>query len=87
MPMPASSREGASARPRVRLTAPLDSQAGLDLFQEYLQAIPNDLSLSLLNENSTGESFQTGRLVIRDPDSGRKKVIARFTDAGVAEIF
>jgi hypothetical protein len=46
-----------------------------------------EVTLRLLNENSTGESFQEGRLVVRDPASGRKKVVARFTDAGVAEIF
>jgi hypothetical protein len=46
-----------------------------------------EVRLRLLNEDSTGESFQRGRLVIRDPDSGRKKVVARFVDAGVAEIF
>jgi hypothetical protein len=44
-------------------------------------------TLKLLNEDSTGESYQRGRLVIRDSDSGRKKAVARFTDAGVAEIF
>jgi hypothetical protein len=46
-----------------------------------------EVSLKLLNEESTGESFQEGRLVIHDPNTGRKKVVARFTDAGVAEIF
>lgn len=46
-----------------------------------------EVSLRLLNEDSTGESFQKGRLVIRDPDTGRKKADASFTDAGVAEIF
>jgi hypothetical protein len=43
--------------------------------------------LTLLNESATGESFQRGRLVIRDPDTGRKKVVARVADGGVAEIF
>ncbi len=46
-----------------------------------------EVRLRLLNENSTGESFQKGKLVVRDPESGRKKVVARFMDAGVAEIF
>ena len=46
-----------------------------------------EATLRLLNEDSTGESFQKGRLVIRDPDTGRTKAVARFTDAGVAEIF
>ena len=46
-----------------------------------------EVRLRLLNEDSTGESFQRGRLVIRDTDSGRKKVVARFVDAGIAEIF
>ena len=46
-----------------------------------------ELSLKLLNENSTGESFQEGRLVIRDRSTGLKKVVASFADAGVAEIF
>jgi hypothetical protein len=46
-----------------------------------------EVTLKLLNEDSTGESFQEGRLVIRDPETGRKKAVARFTDAGVAEIF
>jgi hypothetical protein len=46
-----------------------------------------EVSLKLLNEESTGESFQEGRLVIRDPNTGRRKIVARFTDAGVAEIF
>src|SRR5512134_1081542 len=46
-----------------------------------------EVRLRLLNEDSTGESFQKGKLVVRDPDTGRKKVVARFTDAGVAEIF
>ena len=46
-----------------------------------------EVRVKLLNENATGESFQTGKLVIRDPSSGRTKVVARFTDAGVAEIF
>jgi hypothetical protein len=46
-----------------------------------------EVRLRLLNEDRTGESFQKGRLVIRDPDTGRRKVGARFTDAGVAEIF
>jgi hypothetical protein len=46
-----------------------------------------ELSLKLLNENSTGEAFQEGTFVIRDSDTGRKKVVAHFTDAGVAEIF
>ena len=41
----------------------------------------------LLNEIATGESFQRGTLVIRDPNTGRKKVVARVRDAGVAEIF
>jgi hypothetical protein len=45
------------------------------------------VTLKLLNEDSTGESYQQGRLVIRDPDSGRRNAVARFTDAGVAEIF
>ena len=43
--------------------------------------------LRALNEFPTGESWQSGRLVIRDSDTGLKKVVARFTDAGVAEIF
>ena len=46
-----------------------------------------EVTLRLLNEDSTGESFQKGRLVIRDPDTGRTKAVARFADAGVAEIF
>lgn len=45
------------------------------------------LRIRLLNESATGESFQQGTLVIRDPDTGRKKVVARVADAGVAEIF
>jgi hypothetical protein len=45
------------------------------------------LTVRLLNESATGESFQRGKLVIRDPDTGRKKVVARVIDAGVAEIF
>lgn len=45
------------------------------------------LRVTLLNESATGESFQRGTLVIRDPDTGRKKVVARVADAGVAEIF
>jgi len=45
------------------------------------------LRVRLLNEFATGESFQRGKLVIRDSETGRKKVIARVTDAGVAEIF
>jgi hypothetical protein len=45
------------------------------------------LRITLLNESATGESFQRGTLVIRDPDTGRKKVVARVADAGVAEIF
>jgi hypothetical protein len=44
-------------------------------------------TLKLLNEDSTGESYQQGRIVIRDSDSGRKKAVARFSDAGDAEIF
>ena len=46
-----------------------------------------ELRVRLLNESATGESFQRGNLVIRDPETGRKKVVARVTDAGVAEIF
>jgi hypothetical protein len=46
-----------------------------------------EVRLRLLNEDSTGESFQRGTLAIRDSDTGRRKVVARFTDAGVAEIF
>lgn len=45
------------------------------------------LRVRLLNESATGESFQRGMLVIRDPETGRKKVVARVVDAGVAEIF
>jgi hypothetical protein len=45
------------------------------------------LRVRLLNESATGESFQRGKVVIRDPETGRKKVVARVTDAGVAEIF
>jgi hypothetical protein len=45
------------------------------------------LRVRLLNESATGESFQRGTLVIRDSDTGRKKVVARVADAGVAEIF
>lgn len=45
------------------------------------------LRVRLLNESATGESFQRGKLVIRDTDTGRKKVVARVVDAGVAEIF
>jgi hypothetical protein len=45
------------------------------------------LRITLLNESATGESFQQGTLVIRDPDTGRKKVVARVGDGGVAEIF
>ncbi|MGH3036284.1 MAG: hypothetical protein ACRDMU_03800 [Gaiellaceae bacterium] len=45
------------------------------------------LTITLLNESATGESFQQGTLVIRDPDTGRKKVVARVADGGVAEIF
>jgi hypothetical protein len=45
------------------------------------------IRLRLLNESATGESFQRGKLVIRDSDTGRKKVVARFADGGVAEIF
>ena len=46
-----------------------------------------EVRLKLLNEGATGESFQKGKLIIRDPETGRKKVVARFVDAGVAEIF
>jgi hypothetical protein len=42
--------------------------------------------LRVLNENSTNESWQKGRLVIRDSDTGRKNVIARVTDAGLGEV-
>jgi len=45
------------------------------------------LRIRILNEFDTGESFQRGKLVIRNPDTGRKKVVARVTDAGAAEIF
>jgi hypothetical protein len=45
------------------------------------------VSIRVFNEVGTGESTQQGRLLIRDPDTGRKKVVARFTDAGVTEIF
>ena len=46
-----------------------------------------EVRLRALNELETGESTQHGRLVIRDPDTGRKKAVATFTDAGVAEVF
>ena len=46
-----------------------------------------EVTIKVLNEFGTGESTQQGRLVIRDPDTGRKKVVATFTDAGVAEVF
>lgn len=46
-----------------------------------------EISFRLLNEDSTGESWQKGKIVIRNPETGRKKVVARFVDAGVAEIF
>ncbi len=45
------------------------------------------LRVKVLNEFGSNESFQRGTLVIRDPDTGRKKVVARVRDAGVAEIF
>jgi hypothetical protein len=41
----------------------------------------------LLNEAATGEGFQRGTLVIRNPVTGRKKVVARVVDAGIEEIF
>jgi hypothetical protein len=41
----------------------------------------------LLNEVATGESFQRGTLVIRNPVTGRKKAVARVVDAGIEEIF
>jgi hypothetical protein len=41
----------------------------------------------LLNESASGESFERGTLVIRDPETGKKKVAARVADAGVEEIF
>ncbi len=46
-----------------------------------------EVTLHVLNEIETGESTQQGRLVIRDPDTGRKKVVASVNDAGFAEIF
>jgi hypothetical protein len=45
------------------------------------------LTVRVLNEDETGESFQKGKVVIRDSETGRKKVVARVADAGVAEIF
>jgi len=46
-----------------------------------------EVTIKVLNESETGESTQSGRLVIRDSDTGRKKATATFTDAGVAEVF
>ena len=46
-----------------------------------------EVTLHVLNEIETGESTQQGRLVIRDPETGRKKAVASVNDAGVAEIF
>ncbi len=46
-----------------------------------------EVTIKVINEAETGESTQSGRMVIRDPDTGRKKAVATFTDAGVAEVF
>jgi hypothetical protein len=72
-------RDGPYAEQRVRVT-------GVATGDERLSGDVT-LRLRLLNEEETGESFQTGKLVIRDSETGRKKVVARFADAGVAEIF
>jgi hypothetical protein len=42
--------------------------------------------LELLAEAATGDGFQQGKVVIRDPATGRKKVVANEVDAGMDEI-
>ena len=42
--------------------------------------------LELLVELATGDGFQQGKVVIRDPATGKRKVVANEVDAGMDEI-
>ena len=71
-------REGVFEEDRVRVLGTSEGDASLTGDVE--------VTVRALFELETGEATQSGRLVIRDPDTGRKKALASFTDAGVGEI-
>jgi hypothetical protein len=71
-------REGVFEEDRVRVLGTSEGDASLTGDVE--------VTLKALFELETGEATQAGRLLIRDPNTGRKKAVGTFTDAGVAEI-
>lgn len=71
-------QDGEYAEQRVRATGTATGAARLSGNLTF--------DLELLVELATGDGFEQGKVVIRDPATGKRKVVANEVDAGVDEI-
>jgi hypothetical protein len=72
-------QDGLYGEQRVRVTGTVTGDARLSGNLTF--------DAELLVELATGDGFEKGKVVIRDPATGKRKVVANEVDAGIDEIF